>query len=61
MQKNKTINTVIKVDSISKTEQEIIARSFLSLVEDYFKNPDVKQDYEKWLKKRNNNFVSGIV
>jgi len=61
MQNNKTTNTIIKIDSINKTEQEIIARSFLPLIEDYFKNPDVKQDYEKWLKKRNNNFVSGIV
>ncbi len=44
---------IIKVDKIGKLDQEFIARAFLPLVEDFFKKPGVKEDYEKWLKNHN--------
>lgn len=48
---------IIQVDKIDKVAQESIARSFLPLVEDYFKDPEVQRKYKLWLAKRKKIFV----
>ncbi len=51
---NAGFDNIIQLDKISETEQESIARTFLPLVEDYFKDPKVQKDYELWLKEYKN-------
>lgn len=50
-------NSIVDISKINKTAQECIARAFLPMVEDYFKDPDVQRKYELWLKKRNKKSV----
>ncbi len=49
--------SIIQIDKIDKVAQESIARSFLPLVEDYFKDPAVQRKYKLWLEKRKKIFV----
>lgn len=46
------MKSLIDTNKINKTEQELIARSFLLMVEDYFSDTEVQQKFNIWLKKR---------
>ena len=48
---------IIQIKKIDKVTQESIARSFLPLIEDYFKDPAVQRKYKLWLEKRKKIFV----
>lgn len=48
---------IIQIKKIDKVTQESIARSFLPLIEDYFKDPAVQRKYKSWLEKRKKIFV----
>ncbi len=43
---------VIDVSRISKTDQKLIARRFLPLVEEFFKDPKNQVEFEEWKQKR---------
>ena len=44
----------IDLKRISKTDQELIAKRFLPMVERYFENKSVQADFKKWRKRKNN-------
>ena len=44
---------MINLQLIDKTERKIIAKRFLPLVEDYFKDEKVQADFKKWQALRN--------
>ena len=48
---------IVDINKINKTAQECIARAFLPMVEDYFKDPAVQHNYELWLAKRKKSSV----
>lgn len=44
----------IDVSKISEEEGKIIAKNFLEILKRDWNNPQIRADYEKWLKDKNN-------
>jgi|GEM_PF-2227318 hypothetical protein len=44
----------IDVKKISTKEGKVIAKKFLEIIERDWNNPEIRADYEKWLKNKKN-------
>ena len=47
----------IQINKITKSDRDMIARTLLPHMEEYFKRPVVEDDFKEWLKKRNKIYV----
>ena len=47
----------IQINKITKSDRDMIARTLLPHIEEYFKRPVVEDDFKEWLKKRNKIYV----
>lgn len=45
-------NKIIDLKNINNTDQDLIARRFLPLVEKFFDDKNVQSDFKKWLEIR---------
>lgn len=51
-ERRRSVNPKINISEMPQTEAEYLARQTLRAVERYFARPGVQENYEKWLKDR---------